>query len=435
MEVLYVGIGLVVGLALGIWIGRLTAKSRGDQSPVISELKEDKTELIKQRGELELQLRSAEGRIKEAEAKYEKEKENIAEQRRMLEETEKKFREVFQALAREALSNSNRDFLQLAEEKLKGRTEPLTKKLEEYRELSEKIIKDYGSVDNQLKTLDQQTRQLVDALKRPQPRGRWGEVQLHRLVELAGMSAYSDFDEQITIFNEGAGGRYSRPDMVINLPDDRVIVIDSKTSADHYLRASESESDKDRNAELVAFAGNVKGRMKELSEKGYHNCFSRTPEFVVQFMPNEAFFAAALEIDRDLIEWGFENGVILASPTSLMALLLAVAQGWKEDKLKETVKQIADEGRSLYDRLCVIAEHLDRLRSNLNNSVNSYNAFVGSVQTRLLPSARKLRDLGASTSKVLPDLRPINVRPNQPQAPELLSGGESGPPPGGGDES
>jgi DNA recombination protein RmuC len=422
MDLVYAGIGLVVGVVLGIVIGRLTAKSRGDQSSVISELKEDKTELIKQRGELELQLRSAEGRIREAEARYEAEKNNLAEQRRLLEETEKKFREVFQALAKQALSDSSRDFLQLAEEKLKGRTEPLAKKLEEYRELSERIIKEYGSVDNQLKTLDQQTRQLVDALKRPQPRGRWGEVQLRRLVELAGMSPYCDFDEQITIFNESAGGKYSRPDMVINLPDDRVIVIDSKTSADHYLRASEAEGEKERNAELVAFAGNVKGRMRELAERGYHSCFNRTPEFVIQFMPNEAFFAAALEIDRELIEWGFENGVILASPTSLMALLLAVAQGWKEDRLKETVSQIAEEGRTLYDRLRVIAEHLAKLGSNLDSSVDSYNDFVNSVDHRLLPSARRLSELGAGTGKELPELGPVNVRTNRPRSPELTSG-------------
>jgi DNA recombination protein RmuC len=439
MELVYVGIGLVVGLALGIWIGRLTVKTRGDQSPVISELKEDKTELIKQRGELELQLRSAEGRIKEAEARYEEEKKNLAEQRRILEEAEKKFKDVFASLAQEALVTSKRDFLQLAEENLEKKRkevdktiQPLSNALDEYRRQTNDLKATLDQQQSLIGKLDDETGRLLDALKRPGVRGRWGEVQLRRLVELAGMQEHVDFEEQVSV--EGEGGRL-RPDMVIYLPNDRIVVIDSKTSADHYLQAQEKRSDEERQLELKEFARTVKDRMKDLGRKEYWMQFDRSPEFVVQFLNVESFFAAALEHDPTLIEYGLEQGVLLSSPLSLMSLLLAVKQGWREEALQENAQKIAAQGREIFERLCKMTEHIDSLGRNLVKAVESYNGLVGSLERNVLPSARRIKELDITTTRELPVLDEKDVQLRRIQAPELMPGGGSGTPEGGEDGS
>ncbi len=435
MELVYVGIGLVAGLALGVWIGRLTAKTRGDQSPVISELKEDKTELIKQRGELELLLRSAEGRIKEAEARYEKEKENIAEQRRMLEETEKKFRDVFQALAQEALVTSKKDFLLLAEENFENKRkevdktiQPLSNALDEYRKQTTELKTTLDQQQSLIGKLDDETGRLLDALKRPGVRGRWGEVQLRRLVELAGMQEHVDFEEQVSV--EGEGGRL-RPDMVIYLPNERIVVIDAKTSADHYLQAQEKKTDEERRHELKEFARTVKDRMRDLGKKDYWMQFDRSPEFVIQFLNVESFFAAALEYDPTLIEHGLEQGVLLSSPLSLMSLLLAVKQGWREEALQKNAQKIAAQGREIFERLCTMTEHIDNLGRSLVKALENYNNLVGSLERNVLPSARRIKELDITTTRELPLLDEKDVQLRRIQAPELLPGGESGTPPDG----
>jgi DNA recombination protein RmuC len=439
MELVYAGIGLVVGLVLGVWVGRLTAKTRGDQSAVISELKEDKTELIKQRGELELQLRTAEGRFKEAEARYEKEKENIAEQRRMLEETEKKFRDVFASLAQEALVTSKRDFLQLAEENFEKKRkevdktiQPLSNALDEYRKQTTELKTTLDRQQSLIGKLDDETGRLLDALKRPGVRGRWGEVQLRRLVELAGMQEHVDFEEQVSM--EGEGGRL-RPDMVIHLPNDRFVVIDAKTSADHYLLAQEMKTEEERQRELKEFARTVKDRMKDLGRKDYWMQFNRSPEFVIQFLNVESFFAAALEYDPTLIENGLEQGVLLSSPLSLMSLLLAVKQGWREEALQENAQKIAAQGREIFERLCVMTEHIDSLGRSLVKSMENYNSLVGSLERNVLPSARRIKELDITTTRELPTLDEKDVQLRRIQAPELRSGGDVGKLPSVGDES
>ncbi len=429
-------VGGVIGIIVGGVIAGLLAKlRRGDAvsrvkfdeiareriklEERVSQLEQRRQELSGENRELDERLDSLERQKASAEATLKAERNNLAEQRRLLDEAEKKLKDAFNALAAEALGKTSESFLKNADEKLKATTEPLNKKLEQYRQLTQKIIGDYGGVDKQLDKLDKQTRLLVDALKRPQVSGRWGESTLRRLVELAGMSDYCDFDEQFTVTSDQ--GRL-RPDMVVRLPNDRVIVIDAKTSGDHYLKALEADTDEDRAAAMSEYARTVKDRLNELSRKGYTEMFEHTPEFVVQFLPNEAYFVAALDIDPTLIETGWKQGVMLASPTTLISLLLAVAQGWKEEKLKDTVELIAKEGGELYDRLCVMGGHVVDLGKKLNGAVSSYDDFVGSVEGRLLPSARRLKELSAASNKPLPEMTPLARHSRVATAPELQAG-------------
>ncbi len=425
-------IGLIVGGIIAGLLARLrrgNAVSRAQHDEVVqqrvtleervSQLEQRRQELSGENRQLDERLDSLERQKAAAEATLKAERDNLAEQKRLLDEAEKRLKDAFTALAAEALGKSSESFLKSAEERLKGTTKPLTEKLEQYRQLTQKIIGDYGGVDKQLDKLDKQTRLLVDALKRPQVSGRWGETTLRRLVELAGMSDYCDFDEQVTVTSEQ--GRL-RPDMVVRLPNERVVVIDAKTSGDHYLKALEADSDEDRAAAMSEYARTVKDRLNELSRKGYTEMFEHTPEFVVQFLPNEAYFVAALDIDPTLIETGWKQGVMLASPTTLISLLLAVAQGWKEEKLKDTVELIAKEGGELYDRLCIMGEHVVDLGKKLNGAVSSYDDFVGSVEGRLLPSARRLKELSASTSRPLPEMNPLARHSRVATAAELTAG-------------
>ncbi|MCD4734068.1 DNA recombination protein RmuC, partial [bacterium] len=293
----------------------------------------------------------------------------------------------------------------------------------EYREQTGALKTTLDQQQSLISKLDTETGQLLDALKRPSVRGRWGEVTLKRLVELSGMSSYCDFTEQMTV--EGEDGKL-RPDMVINLPNDRMLVIDAKTSADHYLKALETEDGDEQQRELKEFARTVKDRMRELGKKDYWKRFERSPEFVIQFLPGESFFATALEHDHSLIEAGSEAGVMLSSPLTLMSLLLAVKQGWKEEALQENAKEIAAQGRELYNRLYTMTEHLDRLGNSIAAAMGHYNSLIGSVEGRLLPAARKFKELEAASGKEIesPEKREIPLR--SITASELRSSGDDG---------
>jgi DNA recombination protein RmuC len=449
MEILYAIGGLVIGLILGIWLGKLMSKSKAGNSDkeigriagleaVESELRQQNTELLKELGERELLLRSAEGRTKEAEATLTAERESLVEQRRLingraedliaaerekmteqkrlLDEAEQKLKASFTALAGDVLNRTNKQFLTLAEERFENKRkdvdktiQPLTNALEEYRKQTSELKTTLDQQQSLISKLDTETGQLLDALKRPSVRGRWGEVTLKRLVELSGMSQYCDFTEQLTV--EGEDGKL-RPDMVIHLPNDRTLVIDAKTSADHYLKALETEDGDEQQRELKEFARTVKDRMRELGKKDYWKRFDRSPEFVIQFLPGESFFATALEHDHTLIEAGSAAGVMLSSPLTLMSLLLAVKQGWKEEALQENASKIAEQGKQLYDRLCTMTEHLESLGRSIANSMGHYNKLIGTVESRIVPTARRLNELDAATNKgIMPlEKREISMR-------------------------
>lgn len=336
---------------------------------------------------------------------------------------------TFNSLAAEALSRNNESFLKLAQEKLQqlniqnrnqldnkeksieGLLKPIREALdrssEQMRRMENERKEAYGSLSKHLesmaeaqKILHGETSNLVQALRRPEVRGQWGEMTLKRLAELAGMVDHCDFFEQTHLATEKGS---VRPDMIVRLPGGREIIIDAKAPLDAYLGATEAVDEVQRKTELLRHAKNVRDRIKELSLKSYWSQFEQSPEFVVLFIPGEQFLSAALDQDHELLEYGFQQKVILATPTSLIALLRAVAYGWRQERLQENAMEIRRLGEELFGRIATLTEHLGKLGRSLDSSVGHYNKVVGTFDTRIIPSARKFTELGISDEK-----KPLN---------------------------
>jgi DNA recombination protein RmuC len=239
-------------------------------------------------------------------------------------------------------------------------------------------------------------------------------MTLKRVAELAGMAEHCDFTEQVTA--TGEGGRI-RPDMIVRLPGEREIVVDAKVSLEAYLDAVAAETEEQRAGHLARHAAQMRTHLNQLAAKGYWEQFERTPEFVVMFIPGESFFAAAIESDHDLVEDGLKRGVVLATPTTLMALLRAVAFGWRQEQVARNAQEISDLGRELYERMRVLVGHLGRIGKGLDGSTEAYNRAVGSLEARVLPAARRFRDLGAATGEEIPALEPLRNDPRALSAP------------------
>ncbi|MDP6380177.1 MAG: DNA recombination protein RmuC, partial [Phycisphaerae bacterium] len=358
--------------------------------------------------ELRARLENEQAARVAAETRLESEQKNLAEQKRLLDEAEEKLKDVFAALSAKALKDSREQFLGDAQQQLK----PIQDLLKDYHKRLGEVEKTrseaYGSLKQHIeglveahRLLQKETLKLSTALRSPTVRGRWGEITLRRVVEVAGMSRYCDFDEQSSTSTEG--GRL-RPDMIVRLPNERLIVVDSKVPLDSYMDATEAEDEAARNAALAGHASAVRAHMRALSQKSYWSQFDNTPDFVVLFLPGESFFSAALEQDRTLIEEGMKSGVIIATPTTLIALLKAVSHGWQQQNVAENARQIADAGRELYDRICTFADHFGKVGDGLRRAMRSYNQAVGSYESRLQPSARRLAELDAASSRELPDV-------------------------------
>ncbi|MBM3949190.1 MAG: DNA recombination protein RmuC [SAR202 cluster bacterium] len=272
----------------------------------------------------------------------------------------------------------------------------------------------YGALRQQLEDvtkgqqqLTSETSRLVQALKHPQARGRWGELTLRRVAELSGMVERCDFVEQQTI--SSADGLL-RPDMVIYLPSERRIAVDAKTPLDAYLQAIEAQGDDQRRAALERHAKQLRDRIRELSAKSYWDSLGYTPEFVVLFLPGEFFLTPALEHEPNLLEEGMKARVVVATPSTLISLLYAVAYGWRQEQLTENARRISDLGRELYDRLATWAEHLGNHRRSLEKAVETFNEGIGSLERMVLPSARKFKELGVSpTKKAIPEIETIST--------------------------
>lgn len=359
-------------------------------------------------------------------------------------------REAFQSLSAEALRQSNEQFLQLATARFGELTTRAEGSLEAREKAVEVLVKPIGETlaqvqkalgeaqvrsaegQSELRTLLQvvtqghqqlqaETGNLVKALRQPQVRGRWGEIQLRRVVELAGMLEYCDFAEQ-----EATEDGRLRPDLIVRLPGGKRIIVDAKAPLDAYLKAAEAPDDAARELHLQAHARQVREHITRLGSKSYWDQFDDTPELVFLFLPGEAFYVTALQQDASLLEHGVDSKVIPASPVTLIALLRAVHYGWRQERLAENAREISNLGRQLYDRMKVLGGHLAKIGTNLGRAVDAYNDSVGSLERSVLPSARRFRDLGAGSGQEIDVVEPVDLATRRIQADELVAGDSTG---------
>jgi DNA recombination protein RmuC len=354
----------------------------------------------------------------------------------------------FRALSADALKSNNEQFLTLAKQTLgtyqsEARGE-LEKREKAVAQLVAPITEQLGKVDNRLEKLDRdrlqttskldeqlramvmsqdrlrgETGALVAALRKPQARGRWGEMQLRNVVEMAGMVSYCDFAEQVTVHD---ADRTLRPDLIVNMPGGKKVVVDAKAPLQAFLDAYDATDDAARERHLAEHARLLRDHVRKLSARSYWSQFSEAPDFVLLFLPGEHFYNAALEADPTLIQQGVDQQVLIATPTTLIALLRAVHYGWQQEKVAENAREISELGRDLHTRIGTVAEHVQRLGKRLGGAVEAYNQAVGSLETRVLVSARRFSEHGVvGPDKQIAPLDPVDVVPRVPQAPELAA--------------
>jgi DNA recombination protein RmuC len=344
---------------------------------------------------------------------------------------------AFSDLSNQSLKSNSENFLRLAEQNLSAQHERAKRELGNREQAVENLVKPikealhhsqaqiaalekarseaYGGIKSQLaamqssqQSLTQETQNLVNALRRPEVRGRWGEITLRRLVELAGMVEHCDFQEQV---HTSVDEKVIRPDMIVRMPDQRELVVDVKTPLDAYLEAIEAKDDAQKKLGLEKHARNVRGHIRQLASKSYWEQFSKSPEFVILFIPGDQFLSAALNEDPDLIEYSLSEQIILATPTSFVALLKAVAYGWRQLALADNAEEIRRLAEDLYGRLSTFASHMNRVGKQLASSVENYNRAVGSLERKVLPGARKFVELGIRPKKEIDPVEPIESLP------------------------
>ena len=466
---IYLGIGalfIVVLCIVGIIVSqRIKIKNLAMQAENLHTVESEYQNLILEKTRLEekcAQLQETLQKYNELSEKYlilereaaklavnlEQEKKNAQEKIKLLEDAEQKLSDTFKSISLDALSKNNQNFLDLAKsvfaqihEKTKNEFSLSVKSI---GSLVEPIQHSLGEVDLKLKDLEksrvgayealrqqvsdllvsqnslkEETGKLVSALHTPNVRGRWGEMQLRRVVELAGMIEHCDFNEQVNFENEE--GEKFRPDMVIYLPGEHQIVVDAKTPLSAYLQAIEEKDEQQRKFLMKQHAKQIRSRVVEVASKKYWEQFQPGPSFIVLFLPGEIFFSAALEQDPSLIEFAMQQRVVISTPTVLLALLHSIAMGWRQENLAENAKEIIKMGQELYKRLCNMTEHLSTLGKNINSAVHSYNSTITSMESRVLVTARKFRTLELH-EKNLVELNSIETALQQPK--KQLENGE-----------
>ena len=398
------------GLVLGVLIMWLIARSR-------------RKELENQNELLEARLKTQDAVQAERDAAYDAATSRLA--------------TAFSDLANQSLKSNSENFLRLAEQNLGVQHQKAKRELGEREQAVENLVKPirealqrsheqisalekarseaYGGIRSQLETMQtsqqslaQETQNLVNALRRPEVRGRWGEITLRRLVELAGMVDHCDFEEQV---HTTAEDKVIRPDMIVRMPNNRELVVDVKTPLDAYLEAIEAKDDAQRELGLKRHARNVRDHIRKLASKAYWEQFSQSPEFVILFIPGDQFLSAALNEDPDLIESALAQHIILATPTSFVALLKAVAYGWRQLQLADNAQEIRKLAEDLYGRLGTFVGHLNRVGKQLNSSVENYNKAVGSLERKVLPGARKFTELGVHPKKEIESVETLEALP------------------------
>jgi DNA recombination protein RmuC len=431
---------LLGGGAVGFFLSGRFRELRADALRLETELaalRDEKSALVGRRAALEAEL--------------EGERARFAERQAALEEARASFSDAFKALSAEALARNNQSFLDLAKQALESQQvaargeldkrqqavgeliAPVKASLEKFEQQIQGIEKSridaYATLTEQVRSMGEaqlalraETGNLVKALRAPQTRGRWGELQLKRVVEMAGMLDHCDFYEQESTTTEE--GRL-RPDLIVRLPGGKNIVVDAKAPLAAYLEALETEDEAEKKRKLADHARQVREHLVKLGRKAYWEQFQPSPDFVVLFLPGEMFYSAALEADPGLIEQGVDQRVILATPTTLIALLRAVAYGWTQQALTDNAERISALGRDLYERIATLADHWAGVGKNLNEAVGAYNKSVASLESRVLVTARRFRDLKVSAEgKEIRELAPVESQPRALQAPEAI-GGES----------
>lgn len=404
------GPALIAGLLLGLLIMWLIGRGKAHR--------------------LQVELDAAQNRLKNQE-------DLEAERTAAFELANARLTKAFADLSNESLRSNSDTFLRLAQQNLETQQEKAKHALTEREKAVEALVKPirdaleashqqisnlekarseaYGGIRSQLeamqlsqKSLTQETQNLVKALRRPEVRGRWGEITLRRLVELAGMVEHCDFVEQVHTVSDN---QVIRPDMIVRMPDQRELVVDVKTPLDAYLAAAEAEDDAQRKLGLERHAKNVRAHIRMLASKAYWNQFERSPEFVILFIPGDQFLSAALNEEPDLIEYALSEQIILATPTSFVALLKAVAYGWRQLALADNAKEIRTLAEDLYGRLATFVTHMNRVGRQLASSVENYNKAVGSLERSVLPGARKFTELGVHAKKEIEQLETLEPVP------------------------